>query len=210
LGTRDHMSHGRPKGLQLDIDALPPDVSDAIEAAIAGDCVTLVRSGRSIGELEFRSHVLEGTVIDTPGQHRSGPAPEGVTVVATAMKLSDAARRRLSDEFGADYIVLDMREAPPTTDVLLVNPVSPQLLGMLREHFSQARVVVAEIEDDELGVSYVGPVGRMLHAGANAYLPPRPIAQLAADVHAYVTQGDEKMLGSGPLRSTELPTAPTS
>lgn len=194
----------------MDIDALPPDVRTAIEAAIAGDCVTLVRSGLSIGALEFRSDVLEGTVIDTPGQHKPGPAPEGVTVVATAMKLSEAARRRLSDEFGADYIVIDMKEAPLTTDVLLIHPVSPQLLGMLRDHFSQARIVVAEIEDEELGVSYLGPVSRMLDAGANAYLPPRPIAQLAADVHAYLTQGDEKMLESGRPRSGDLPTASPS
>ena len=92
----------------------------ALEADIDGDDITLTRSGRPIGSLEFRSIALEGTVIDGPAQPASPtPIPDGVTVVATAMALSDTARRRLSDEFGADYIVRDVTEAPTSTDVLL-------------------------------------------------------------------------------------------
>jgi hypothetical protein len=117
------------------------------------------------------------------------------------MKLSDAARRRLSDELGADYIVLDIHTAPSSTDVLLTHPVSPQLLGILRHQFPRARVVITEIEDEELGVRYSGPVSRLLDAGASAYLPPRPIAELAAHVHAYLTQGEGPMLESGNPRS---------
>jgi hypothetical protein len=206
------MTQARPKGPVLDVDALPPDVAVVLEAAMAGGCLTLVRSGHPIGALEFRSHVLEGTVVETPDRFDRagepglpGSAPGGVTVVATAMKLSAAARRRLSDEFGAGYLVLDLHEAPASTDVLLIPPVSPQLIGMLGHQFPQARVVVTEIEDEELGVSYPGPVSRMLDAGANAYLPPRPIAELAADVHAYLTQGEQRMLDSGRAGPTALP-----
>jgi len=190
---------------ELDLDALSEDVSAMVEAAMAGHDIRLVRSGQQIGVLEFRPHVLEGTVLDGHGRHDPPePAPEGVTVVATAMKLSDAARRRLSDQFGADYIVLDLHRAPATTDVLLVPPVSAQLLGMLRQRFPDARIVVTEIEDDELGVSYLGPVSRMLDAGANAYLPARPIAELAADVHAYLTRDGTTMLEAGRATSREL------
>jgi len=127
------MSRQRRNSPQLDLDELPPDVCAALEAAIAGDGITLTHSGRPIGSLEFRSIVLEGTVIDGPAQPTSPtPIPDGVTVVATAMPLSDTARRRLSDEFGADYIVLDITEAPTSADVLLAHPISPQLLGHLR------------------------------------------------------------------------------
>jgi hypothetical protein len=146
-----------------------------------------------VGALEFRSTVLEGTVVGSLAE--DGPAasaPEGVTVVATAMRLSAAARRRLSDEFGADYIVVDIHAAPETTDVLLTHPVSPQLVGLLKHQFPAARIVITEIEDEELGVSYAGPVSRMLDAGASAYLPPRPIAELAANVHTFLTRGGSR------------------
>ena len=197
----------RSNGPSLDVDALPPDVSAALEAAIAGERITLLRAGDPIGSLEFSSNVLEGTVIDSPAQHGStAPVPDGVTVVATAMKLSDVARRRLSDEFGDGYIVIDLHEAPASTDVLLTHPVSPQLLGILRHQFPNARVVITEIEDEELGVRYSGPVSRLLEAGAAAYLPPRPIDELAANVHAYLTRGSAPVLESG-TKGSEAPSA---
>lgn len=192
------MTRHRRTAPQLDVEDLPPDVRAAIEGAIAGDGIVLTRSGVTIGSLEFRSNVLQGTVVDCPHDPVSpASVPDGITVIATAMKLSDAARRRLSDEFGADYIVLDMHAAPTSTDVLLTHPVSPQLLEILRHQFPHARVVVTEIEDEELGVHYSGPVSRLLDAGASAYLPPRPIAQLAAHVHAYLMQGERPILESG-------------
>ena len=187
------MSRRHRTGPQLELDGLPPEVRAALEAAIAGNEITLALSGRAIGSLEFRSVALEGAVIDVPSEP-SAPAsiPDGVTVVATAMTLSDTARRRLSDEFGDDYIVMDFTKAPTSTDVLLTPPISPQLLGHLRHQFPNARVVITEIEDEELGVRYSGPVGRLLDAGASAYLPPRPIAELAANVHAYLTTHREQ------------------
>lgn len=203
------MTRKRSSGTRLEIEGLPPDVSAAIEAAIAGDSITLNRAGHPIGSLEFCSNVLEGTVIDGPAQHGStASAPDGVCVVATAMRLSDVARRRLSDEFGDDYIVLDMHEAPASTDVLLTHPVSPQLLGILRQQFPNARVLITEIEDEELGVRYSGPVSRLLDAGAAAYLPPRPIAELAANVHAYLTQNSAPMLEPGTQGSRAVPASP--
>lgn len=191
---------------QLDVEELPPCVRAAVEDAIAGDSIILTRSGVTIGSLEFGTNILEGTVIERPREPVSAASvPDGVTVIATAMKLSGAARRRLSDEFGGAYIVLDIHAAPTSTDVLLTHPVSPQLLGILRQQFPKARVVITEIEDEELGVRYSGPVSRLFDAGASAYQPPRPIAELAANVHAYLMQGGGPIIESGNPASRMLP-----
>jgi hypothetical protein len=197
----------------LDLETLPPDVRAAVEAMLAGHDVTLRRDGQDVGVLTLRPSVVEGTIVGgpVPGQSGSDPAdgddlhdgsrpvPDGVTVVATATKLSNAARRRLSDELGERYIVLDLLKAPTTADVVLTHPVSPQLLGSLRAMFPDARIIVTEIEDAELGVSAPGPVSRLLDAGASAYLPPRPLTEVAANVHAYLTgPGAPQLTGGDP------------
>ncbi|WP_336853846.1 hypothetical protein [Sinomonas albida] len=181
------------------MDDLPSEVRAALETAISGNGIALTRSGSPIGSLEFRPIALEGTVIDGPLQP-SPPTqiPDGVTVIATTMSLSEAARQRLSDELGTEYIVLDITKAPTSSDVLLTHPVSPQLLGMLQHKFPSARVVITEIEDEELGVRFPGPVSRLLDAGASAYLPPRPIAELARNVHLYLTQREQPTLEQAP------------
>lgn len=189
----------------LDLETLPRELRDVINAAIEGADIALVDGNRHVGQLSFRSSVLEGVILP---EERTAPeveTPEGVTVVATAMKLSDTARRRLSDEFGSEYIVLDLHDAPPTTDVLLLHPVSPQLLGRLRGEFPQARVIITEIEDDELEISYPGPVSRLLNAGASAYLPPRPVGEVAAGVRAYLTQESAPALEAARREAPQLP-----
>ncbi|WGW11647.1 hypothetical protein LWF01_16375 [Saxibacter everestensis] len=182
------MSWRRRKPPTLVLDELPDDVRRAIEAMVEGDEVAVLRGGEEVGYLSFRSAVLEGHVLPVSRLPQpETPIPEGVTVVATAMSLSGSARRRLSDEFGSDYIVLDLNEAPESTDVLLTNPISLQLIGHLRARFPQARVIISEIDDEELGVNYTGPVSRLLSAGASAYLPPRPLSGVASAVHSYLT-----------------------
>lgn len=83
-------------------------------------------------------------------------------------------------------MVLDLGDAPEDADILLTHPISLQLLGALRERFPRAEVVVTEIDDEESGVSYLGPVSRLLDAGASAYLPPRPLPAIASAVDAHV------------------------
>lgn len=97
---------------------------------------------------------------------------------------------------GDDYVVLDLLEAPTTADVLLVHPVSPQLLGNLRGMFPQARVIVTEIEDPELGITGTGPAARAMGAGAEAYRTPRPIARLGQDLGAALAAGGFDELAS--------------
>lgn len=201
----------------LDLETLPREVRSAVEAMVAGSEVTLRREGRDVGVLAFRPNVLEGTVVTgrpVAASESSAPegAPDGVTVVATATKLSDAARRRLSDELGPDYIVLDLLKAPSTADVVLTHPVSPQLLGSLRGSFPRARVIVTEIDDEELGVRQSGPVSRLLDAGASAYLPPRPLREVASSVHAYLTgSGAPQLTAADPAKrpTTALPSPPS-
>ena len=198
---------------RIDLDDLPPEVRALLEAAVAGEEVTLTRGGEPLGTLSFTSRVLHGAILHAEDEddedEPATPHTEGVTVVATAMRLSKAVRARLSEEFGDDYLVIDMKQAPPTVDVLLVPPGTPQLVHGLRGMFPDARVVVTEIEDEELGVSYAGQVGRMLDAGASAYLPPRPIAQVAAGVRHHLAQAEGAALeGGGGAAPAALEAAP--
>lgn len=82
----------------------------------------------------------------------------------------------------------DLHAAPTTADVLLVPPASPQLIGSLRSMFPKARVIIAEVEDDVLGVSCHGPVRRMLDAGAETYLTSTTIPSLAKQLDHTLTQ----------------------
>lgn len=211
---------GRRRGAPaLDLESLPREVRSAVEAMVAGGEVTLRREGRDVGVLAFRPSVLEGLVVSGPPgpgsrpevpEDRQGRMPDGVTVVATVTKMSDVARRRLSDELGPDYIVLDLMRAPSTADVVLTHPVSPQALGSLRAEFPNARVIVTEIDDDELGVTQLGPVSRLLDAGASAYLPPRPLSEVASSVHAYLTGSDAPQLTSADGASAPVAALPSS
>jgi hypothetical protein len=193
------MRLGRTPPPALELDALPVEVRRAVEAAMTGAELRVRRRGRDVGSLTFRAAVLEGVVLAAPRTPAPEVAvPDGVTVVATAMRLSPIARTRLGDELGPDYAVFDLHDAPASTDVLLVNAVSPQLLSRLQDRFPRARVLVTEIEDDELGVAYAGPVGRLMDAGAAAYLPPRDLGGVAAGVHAYLGRsGHGALTGAG-------------
>ena len=66
-------------------------------------------------------------------------------------------------------------------------------------------MIVTEIDDEELGVSAPGPVSRLLDAGASAYLPPRPLREVAASMHAYLTGS-----GAPQLTAAAPATAPTA
>lgn len=180
---------------RLDLEELPPATVALLEAALAGADVELTRGREVLGTLSVRPAALDGHVVAEPAKKRSSPpVREDVTVVATAMELSRTALDRLAEQFGAGYLVLDLHEAPPSADVLLVPPISPQLLAALRARFPTARVLVAEIEDEELGVRYAGPVTRMLEAGADAYLPPRSLTEVAGAVRRQLTDSAERAL----------------
>ncbi|WP_116199665.1 hypothetical protein [Amycolatopsis circi] len=171
---------------QIDVSCLPEDVVALIDALRPGEHLVLTRDGNPIAAVTGAGLRPEPPRTDY----------DDVTVVATAMKLSASARMSLSAELGSDYLVLDLHSAPATADVLLVPPVSPQLIGSLRAKFPKARVVLAEVEDAELGVSYHGPVRRLLDAGAETYLTSANVPHLARQLDHAVTQR-QQLAGGG-------------
>lgn len=200
---------------RVDVTRLPDDIVALIDALEPGENVILTRDGASIAAISSTVDVVQGAIVQGAIVERDAPdetddqAPidyESVTVVATAMELSTAARVALSTQLGADYVVLDMHAAPTTTDVLLVPPGSPQLIAGLRSMFPKARVIVTEIEDHELGVQYHGPVRRLLDAGADGYLPPATVPHLARQLDYTLNQGRELAGGA----ATPLQIAPAA
>ena len=198
-------------GAQIDLARLPDDVAALIAGLAPGGTLTVTRGGEPVATITAAgSAPLEGLVIsaraasDDSADRRTAAADGSVTVVATAMKLSDSARTKLSNELGADFIVLDMHSAPRTADVLLVPPISPQLLGNLCEMFPAARVVVAELEDPELGISYRGPVRRLIDSGAELYLASTTVPHLARQLGEAVSAMGELAAGQGRGRRSRL------
>lgn len=171
----------------IDVARLPDDVVELIDALSHGENLIVTRDGDPIATIH-RAH-------DEPDESTEATFDD-VTVVATAMKLSAAARRSLSAELGAGYVVLDMHAAPTTADVLLVPPASPQLIGNIRSLFPKARVIVTEIEDPDLGVDYRGPIGRMLDAGAETYLAATAVPRLARQLDHTITRRGQLTTGA--------------
>ncbi|MEU3621150.1 hypothetical protein BS329_07270 [Amycolatopsis coloradensis] len=161
----------------VDATQLPEELVALLGSLGPGEDVRITRDGETIG-----------TITGTAQVAATDSDSEDVTVVATAMKLSGSARDSLSERLGPGYLVLDLHSAPPSVDVLLVPPVSPQLIANFRALYPKARVVITEIEDAELGVKYEGPVRRLLDAGAEAYLPSSTIPRLAEQLDRTVTR----------------------
>lgn len=223
IGMRDR------NGAQIDLARLPDDVARLIADLAPGGKLVITRGGEQVATIVAAgSAPLEGMVIparsagddnfdstdSTDSTDRTGstgstgstgadPADDSVMVVATTMKLSDSARTKLSNELGADYIVLDMHSAPSTADVLLVPPISPQLLSNLRQMFPAARVVVAELEDPELGINYRGPVRRLIDSGAELYLASTNVPHLARQLGEAVAAGGALAAGRHPRLELE-------
>ncbi|KZB84251.1 hypothetical protein [Amycolatopsis regifaucium] len=163
----------------VDVTQLPEELVALIGTLRPGEDVLITRDGETIA-------TISGAYPEDRGF--AAPASEDITVVATAMKLSASARDSLSERLGPGYLVLDLHSAPPTVDVLLVPPASPQLIGNFRALYPKARIVITEIEDAELGVKYEGPVRRLLDAGAEAYIPSSTIPRLAEQLDRTMTQ----------------------
>lgn len=104
--------------------------------------------------------------------------PDAVRVVATTM-LKAGARARLSDQLGRGFVVVDLRKAPSSTDIVIAPVVSGQTISALKHLFPEARVVLTEVEDRHAGVFFPGPVRRAVEAGADGYVVAGDLAALA-------------------------------
>ncbi|WP_309650263.1 nuclear transport factor 2 family protein [Nocardioides sp.] len=127
-------------------------------------------------------------------------------VVATTMPLSDTARADLSAQLGPGYVVVDIKKAPPTTNIVLTTVVSGQLIGVLRATFPEARILLTELHDAERGIRYAGPVTRVMDTGPDGYFVTHDLESLSPIVQQEAqlqltgsTRRSAPMLGGRPM-----------
>ena len=102
--------------------------------------------------------------------------------IVAALALAPEARAVVAESSGAE--VVDIRAATGDEELVLAPAVSAQLIGRLRTAFPRARVVVVEVEDEEAGTAFAGPVMRALQAGADGYYVGESLAALGEFLRA--------------------------
>jgi hypothetical protein len=131
----------------------------------------------------------------------SAPEQEaGSTVlVVTTMPLSKLARAELSEMLGPGYAVVDMRSAPRSANIVLTTVVSGTALGILRGTFPQARILFTELHDDERGISFAGPLSRIVAQAPDGYFVAHSLEALGP-----VVQSEARLQLSGSTGHTPL------
>jgi hypothetical protein len=94
------------------------------------------------------------------------PVQPDVITIATGMPMSGDERHKIVTALGPGYRVVDIREAPLDTTLIVVGPCSAGAIRELTATFPHARVLVIERQ----GATTAGPVVRALRAGAVAYV----------------------------------------
>ncbi len=122
----------------------------------------------------------QGALEEVAGPVQGAIRAGGPVIVVTAMSLEPAAREALAHRLGPGHIVRDIRDAGTTAHVVLVPPVSAQLVGGLREMFPGAKILVTEISDAEFGLDLPGPVSRIMRSGVDGYFVAPDLNHLAA------------------------------
>ncbi|HEY3559459.1 MAG TPA: hypothetical protein VGL05_18440 [Kribbella sp.] len=126
--------------------------------------------------------------------------PDGPAVlVVTAMPLSKTARAELSELLGPGYAVVDMRSAPSSANIVLTPVVSGNALAILRGTFPQARILYTELHDDERGISFSGPLSRIVALEPDGYFVAHSLDALGP-----VVQTEAKLQLSGSTRRTPV------
>ena len=147
--------------------------------------------GSGCGGLSIVGAVRRAPVRHGPGTAAMSVSSQSPRVVATAIPLSSSARAHLSELLGPDFMVVDIRAAPPSADVVLVPAVSANAVSMLRASFPMARILVSEMYDPDWRVDYPGPIRRLLDTGVDGYF-------VAHDLHGV----GEAVSGRGGLMIT--------
>ena len=102
------------------------------------------------------------------------------TVVVTALPLKRAAQARLAELL--DARVVDVRHEVDRADLVLTPACSPQLIGLLKQQYPGARIVVVELDDWDFDISLSGPVKRILRSGADAYVLADSVEELVRQI----------------------------
>jgi hypothetical protein len=190
---------------RFDVSDLPAPFREQLRALGDHDEITLIEDGREVAKVVASQRVLDGVVIPAARPDAGQPpSRQGLKVVATGMKVTERVRAYLSWALGDEYAVVDIRKAPETIDALLVPPLSAQALGILRGEFPSARLIVAEFDDPESGTRFAGPVTRAIAAGADAYLTPGTLGDLASEVRVIIAGQGGRALPSGSRQSPAL------
>ena len=134
---------------RFDVSDLPAAFREQLRSLRDGDEIVLVEGGAEVGAVVALPRVLVGQVVPaaaSQAEPQEAGRP-GLKVVATGMKVTERVRAYLSAALGDDFAVVDIKTAPETIDALLVPPLSPQALGILRAEFPSARLIVTEFDD---------------------------------------------------------------
>lgn len=199
--------HTHGVALRFNMSDLPAAFREQLHSLQDGGEIVLIEDGEEVGAVVALPRVLVGQVIAAVADHPDPQATSrpGVKVVATGMKVNQRVRAYLSAALGDGFAVVDIRTAPETIDVLLVPPLSAQALGILRDEFPSARLIVTELDDPESGTWIAGPVTRAMAAGAHAYLTPGTLGDLAAEVRVVIEGRDGRALPSGSHQTRAVP-----
>ncbi|WP_328609209.1 hypothetical protein OG943_08810 [Amycolatopsis sp. NBC_00345] len=128
----------------IDADRLPEDVLALVRTLGPDEDLRIVSDGTTIATISGAPSTFHSGISD-PGSRNGGTAgrssfaEENVTLVATAMKLSESARTTLSAQLGPDYVVVDLHSAPESVDVLLIPPVTVTHLNQITSATAKTR-----------------------------------------------------------------------
>lgn len=114
------------------------------------------------------------------------------------MPLSADARSDLSEMLGDGYVVVDIKKAPSTANVVLTTVVSERMLGSLRGLFPHARILFTEFHDPGRGIDYPGPISRALEACPDGYFVAHGLESLPT-----IVQSEARLQLSGSTRPTQ-------
>lgn len=109
-------------------------------------------------------------------------AHPGPVVVASAIKLDESMRARLGALLGSDFVVLDVRVAPESANVVITPRVSDLALGQFRLMFPTARIVVSEVFDLDSGLDHRGPIHDALSADVDGYVLANSLDGLGVEI----------------------------
>lgn len=102
-------------------------------------------------------------------------------IVVAALPLPRRARARLARHLDGAHVV-DIRDTVERADLVLAPSCSPQTVAALKDAYPDARLVIVELEDWELGIDLPGPVKRLFAAGADGYVTADSVAELATQL----------------------------